>query len=107
MPKRVPVQTIIVNREGKNIRPPIGKPFDFTPEELDDIMRVNPAAVTKIENVEINDDSEAKAKAEADALKANEAAALKAAKEKAEAEAKAKAEAAKKPAGGKTGADSL
>lgn len=107
MPKRVPVQGIVIHRDGKNIKPPIGKAFDFTAEELADIMRVNPNAVSKIENVEINDESDAKAKAEADALKANEAAAIKAAKEKAEAEAKAKAEAAKKPAGGKTGADSL
>lgn len=50
MPKRVPVNTIIVKRDGKNFVPPIGKPFDFTQDELNDINAVMPGAVRKIIN---------------------------------------------------------
>ena len=47
MPKRVPVQTIILHREGKQFSPEIGQFFDFTAEELADIVAVNPEAVRK------------------------------------------------------------
>lgn len=50
MPKRVPVNTIILKRDGKNFVPPIGKPFDFTQDELNDITAVMPNAVRKIIN---------------------------------------------------------
>lgn len=42
---RIPVQTITVGREGKNIVPTIGQPFDFTDEEIKQIETSNPAAV--------------------------------------------------------------
>lgn len=50
MTKRIPVQTITVVREGKNFIPPIGKPFDFTDEEMADIEKLNPAAVREAVN---------------------------------------------------------
>lgn len=57
MPKRIPVQTVIVNRDGKQIAAPIGKPFDFTNEELADIKAVNPDAV----RIAVNEDPEPEA----------------------------------------------
>ncbi|ENQ7722901.1 TPA: hypothetical protein L4T14_001433 [Pseudomonas aeruginosa] len=37
MPKRIPLSTIVVYRDGKRVVPEIGKPFDFTPEEAADV----------------------------------------------------------------------
>lgn len=121
MPKRVPTQGVIVYRDGKQMRVPLGKAFDFTAEELEQITAVNPKALSKISEVEINDEADRKAKEEADAIAANEAAAKQAAADKAEAEKRAKQEqaaaaereaaktaAAKKAtSGGKANADSL
>lgn len=42
---RVPVETIMVVRDGKQISPKIGEPFNFTAEELADIKRINPDAI--------------------------------------------------------------
>lgn len=42
---RIPVQTITVGRDGKNIVPTIGQPFNFTAEEIEQIESSNPAAV--------------------------------------------------------------
>lgn len=42
---RIPVQTITVGRDGKNVIPTIGQPFDFTDEEIKQIEASNPAAV--------------------------------------------------------------
>ena len=42
---RIPVQTITVGRDGKNIIPTIGQPFDFTDEEIKQIEASNPTAV--------------------------------------------------------------
>lgn len=53
MPKRIPVQTVVVQRNGKNFIPEIGKPFDFTDEELEWIKRVNPLAVRHLVNEEV------------------------------------------------------
>lgn len=50
MPQRIPMQTVIVRRNGKSVVPEIGKPFDFTPDELETINRVNPEAVRKLVN---------------------------------------------------------
>lgn len=80
MPKRVPVQTIVVTRDGKRVTPKIGDAFDFTAEELDDINRVNPDAVRKVviedkllEKEFTQDEKDAAAKAEADAKSAAKA----------------------------------
>ena len=57
MPKRITVQGIIVQRPNadnvlKNFRPPIGKVFDYTAEEIEEIGAVNPAALAKVGEVE-------------------------------------------------------
>jgi hypothetical protein len=100
MPKRVPLQTIVVHREGKRVVPALGEAFDFTAEEVEDINRVNPDAFRKV----IIED-----KALESEFKADE----KDAEKKAAAEAKALEDAAKKPnsatkaAAGKTSAGDL
>lgn len=45
MPIRIPVFAVQVVRDGKLIRPEIGKEFDFTAEELKDIKNLLPSAV--------------------------------------------------------------
>lgn len=68
MPIRVPVQTVIVHRNGKNIAAPIGKPFEFTNEELAEIKAINPRAIRMPINevsTEAKDALDALAKAEA------------------------------------------
>lgn len=37
MPKRIPLSTIVVHRDGERITPEIGRPFDFTSEEVAEI----------------------------------------------------------------------
>lgn len=44
---RVPVQSIVVVRDGKQITPDLDKPFNFTAQEVEDIERVNPSAMRK------------------------------------------------------------
>lgn len=52
MPKRIPTCTVIVQREGKNFKPAIGKPFDFTADEIEEINNVMPSALRKPVNEE-------------------------------------------------------
>lgn len=40
MPKKVPLIRIGVQREGVTVYPEIGKPFDFTKEEVADITKL-------------------------------------------------------------------
>lgn len=47
MPKRIVEQRVVLHRDGKHVRPEIGKLFDFTQEELDEINNVNPRAVRR------------------------------------------------------------
>lgn len=47
MPIRIPKQTIRLVRDGENVTPDIGEPFDFTADELADINAVNPDAIRK------------------------------------------------------------
>lgn len=67
MPKRVPLQSIVVYRpvgfpdrvaKGEErteaYAPPVGKPFDFTKEEVDDVMQRNPAAMTAEATVDLS-----------------------------------------------------
>jgi hypothetical protein len=68
MVMRVPLQSIMVQRDGKMVRPPIGKSFKFTDEEMADITRMNPKALGKVETVEIDDNANKKAEAEAKLL---------------------------------------
>lgn len=56
MPKRLVLQTVIMYREGERVVPDVGKPFDFTNEELKSINGLNPDALGHI----INKDEETK-----------------------------------------------
>lgn len=52
MPIRIPTQTVIVHRNGSNYAPPIGSPFNFTAEEVDEINQLAPDALRKPVNEE-------------------------------------------------------
>ena len=71
MPKRKVVQTVIVYRDGQRIKPTIGEIFDFQQKELDQIMAINPDAVTRpvvevdVENLEAQKAANEKADAAA------------------------------------------
>lgn len=43
--KRVPLQSIVVQRKGVAFSPPIGEPFDFSADEVKTITAVNPDAI--------------------------------------------------------------
>lgn len=43
---RVPLQNITVSRDGKSVSLDIGKPFEFTAEEIEQIERANPDAIS-------------------------------------------------------------
>lgn len=47
MPIRIPTCTVIVQRNGKNFAPPIGKSFEFTADEVAAINKVMPVALRK------------------------------------------------------------
>lgn len=102
MPKRIPLKSVIVQRDGKQIRLPIGKEFDFTADELKDIESSSPNSLRKIviEDKLLADQAAASEKAEADAL-AEKARVAQAEKDKADKAA------LKPPAGGKTSAADL
>lgn len=57
MPKRSPVNTVVVMRDGKRVVPPIGKPFDFTAEEVADFERILPGSLAKVSRV-VEDDED-------------------------------------------------
>lgn len=46
MPMRAPKQSVGVFRDGARVYPDIGKPFDFTDDEIADIMAANPDAIS-------------------------------------------------------------
>jgi len=37
MPKKIPLIAITVHRDGKPVVPPVGKPFDFTEDEIAEV----------------------------------------------------------------------
>jgi len=41
----IPVQGVVVHRDGKSFSPEIGKPFEFSDDEANDIAAMNPGAV--------------------------------------------------------------
>jgi hypothetical protein len=45
MPKRIANNTIILYREGKRVRIPAGKAFDFTAKELEDLKASSPDSI--------------------------------------------------------------
>lgn len=46
MPLRTPTQSVIVMRGTKRVTPEIGKPFEFTKEEIEQIDAMNPDALS-------------------------------------------------------------
>ena len=54
MPKRVPVNSVFVVRDGKQVSPTIGEPFNFTDEELTDIERLMPEAISTDATVDLS-----------------------------------------------------
>jgi hypothetical protein len=86
----IPVQGVVVHREGKSVRPPVGQPFEFTEGEVADIRAVEKANKTAILREPVNE-----------IVVDEKAAKIKAAAEKALKELVAKAEAAAKKAEGK------
>ena len=53
MPKRTPKQTVVVMRDGKSVTPPIGEPFEFTKEEVEQIEAMNPDAISTEATVDL------------------------------------------------------
>jgi len=47
MPIRVPHHTVRVRRDGKNITPKIGVPFEFTDEEVAEVQALHPHALRR------------------------------------------------------------
>jgi hypothetical protein len=47
MAERIVNSPILVVRDGKQVEPVIGKPFDFTDSEIKEIEKLTPSAITK------------------------------------------------------------
>lgn len=67
MPKRIPLQTVVLWRDGAQVVPPLNRAFDFTKEELETLEKMNPAAIGKIVNSDGADNLVTKTQAEIDA----------------------------------------
>lgn len=65
MPKKVPLIRIGVQRQGVTVYPEIGKPFDFTKEEIADITKMEAGKAEYIRNPVNEDTVETKAAAKA------------------------------------------
>lgn len=48
MPKRIVAQTVILQREGVAVKPPIGSTYDFTAKEIEQLEKLNPEALQKV-----------------------------------------------------------
>lgn len=46
MPKKIPLVSVRVSRDGVSVTPPIGAVFDFTKEELADLEKLSKATGT-------------------------------------------------------------
>lgn len=55
MPKRVPLQSVVVHRKdmGGAVCPPLGEPFEFTADEIAQIDKMNPGALSEIAQVSL------------------------------------------------------
>ena len=51
---RVPMQSILVIRANKRVYPEIGKPFDFTAEEVEQIEAGAPEALSTMATVDVS-----------------------------------------------------
>ena len=60
--KMIPTVSVTVARDGKTITPPVGQPFDFTQEEIDQANEARPGAIRKPQN-ESTDETETEDKA--------------------------------------------
>lgn len=47
MPIRIPHHHVTVQRDGKNVSPPIGQAFDFTTDEVVELMDMHPNALRR------------------------------------------------------------
>ncbi|MCB1865168.1 MAG: hypothetical protein KDG50_07030 [Chromatiales bacterium] len=47
MPKMVPLQSVVLFREGKRVRPQIGKVFNFTADEIEELTEASPECLRK------------------------------------------------------------
>lgn len=45
MPKKIPLISVTVHRNGKAVEPTIGKPFDFTAEEIAEVLQAVPGSM--------------------------------------------------------------
>ncbi len=65
--KRVPLQSITVVRDKTPVVPPIGQPFDFTEDEIDQITKMNPDAIGEVASINVAEaEKVSKGKAKAD-----------------------------------------
>lgn len=61
MPKRMINEGVIVHRDGKRIRPEIGKMFDLTADEIEQLEKIRPQAISTLK--EVQEDKRGAAKA--------------------------------------------
>jgi hypothetical protein len=80
----IPLQGVVVHRNGKSVRPELGKPFDFTAEEVADLRAVEKVSKSTILREAVNESADPKAAQ----IKAAAEKALKGLMDKAEAAAK-------------------
>lgn len=66
----VPTVGVVVVRDGKRVRPTIGKAFSFTKEERDAILEAQPNALRKPTNEDTGEDDAAPAASTAEASQA-------------------------------------
>lgn len=52
-------ESVLLMRDGKRVRPEIGKSFDLTDEEIKSIQSVRPQAIDKVPVVEVDPNSTA------------------------------------------------
>ena len=52
---RVPMQTVVVQRDGKMMSPPIGTPFQFSKDEIEQIDRMNPDALSTKGTIDVTE----------------------------------------------------
>lgn len=102
---RVPLQSVVVSRNNRAFTPPIGEPFEFTREEVEQISQMAPTALSREATIDLDAGAKAERQAELDRQKkedeAEEARQAEEAKQAAEKKAAAEKAAAEKKAGGK------
>jgi hypothetical protein len=68
--KMVPTVGVVVVRDGKRVRPTIGKAYEFTKEERDALLEAQPNSLRKPTNEDTGEDEAAPATATAEASQA-------------------------------------